>query len=203
MKRIIKVLLLGFVLSFAISQTVFVAECEDMSNRLLRLHILANSDSEEDQNLKLMVRDYILEISADMFQQADNLLEAEHIANTNLDVIIDKAQKYVYSLGYNYTVQGEVKENMYFTTREYDDFTLPAGNYHAFRITIGEGKGSNWWCVMFPPLCFSVAEENNSGLSDVLNNQQLDITENSKQYQYKFKIVEIYNDIKNFFSGQN
>ncbi len=202
MKKFLKALLLGFVLSFVISQTVFIAECEDMSNRLLRLHILANSDSEEDQSLKLKVRDYILKMSSDMFQQADNLIEAEHIANTNLDLIIDKAQKYVYSLGYDYAVQGEVKKDMYFNTREYDDFTLPAGNYDAFRITIGEGKGHNWWCVMFPPMCFSVAEENNSSLSDVLNNQQLDITENSPQYEYKFKIVEIYNDIKKIFRGE-
>lgn len=200
MKRILKALLLGFVLAFVISQTIFIAECEDISNRLLRLHILANSDSEEDQKLKLKVRDYILDISSDMFSQADNLIEAEHIAKTNLDLIVEKAQKYVYSLGYDYTIQGQVKEDMYFNTREYDNFILPAGNYDALRITIGEGKGHNWWCVMFPPMCFSIAEENNSNLSDILNNNQLAITEKGRQYEYKFKIVEIYNDIKNFFS---
>ncbi|MEE1153933.1 MAG: stage II sporulation protein R [Acutalibacteraceae bacterium] len=201
MKRILKALLLGFVLAFVISQTIFIAECEDISNRLLRLHILANSDSEEDQKLKLKVRDYILDISSDMFSQADNLIEAEHIAKTNLDLIVEKAQKYVYSLGYDYTIQGQVREDMYFNTREYDNFILPAGNYDALRITIGEGEGHNWWCVMFPPMCFSIAEENNSNLSDILNNNQLAITEKGKQYEYKFKIVEIYNDIKNFFRG--
>ena len=114
---------------------------------------------------------------------------------------MEKAQKYVYSLGYDYTIQGQVREDMYFNTREYDNFILPAGNYDALRITIGEGEGHNWWCVMFPPMCFSIAEENNSNLSDILNNNQLAITEKGKQYEYKFKIVEIYNDIKNFFRG--
>ena len=201
MKRILKALLLGFVLAFVISQTIFIAECENISNRLLRLHILANAESEEDQKLELKVRDYILDISSDMFSQADNLIEAEHIAKTNLDLIVEKAQKYVYSLGYDYTIQGQVREDMYFNTREYDNFILPAGNYDALRITIGEGEGHNWWCVMFPPMCFSIAEENNSNLSDILNNNQLAITEKGKQYEYKFKIVEIYNDIKNFFRG--
>ncbi|MEE0858427.1 MAG: stage II sporulation protein R [Acutalibacteraceae bacterium] len=200
MKTLLKAVFTGFILSFIITQTFFTAECEEMPNNLLRLHILANSDSEEDQQLKLKVRDYILQEAGDMFKQADNKIEAVHITKTNLDRIIDKAQKYVNELGYSYEVKGEIKEDMYFNTREYDDFTLPAGRYDALRITIGEGKGHNWWCVMFPPMCFSMAEGDSNDLSEVLTDEQLEIAENQDKYEYKFKVVEIYNEIKNFFT---
>lgn len=200
MKTLLKAVFTGFILSFIITQTFFTAECEEMPNNLLRLHILANSDSEEDQQLKLKVRDYILQEAGDMFEQADNKIEAVHITKTNLDRIIDKAQKYVNELGYSYEVKGEIKEDMYFNTREYDDFTLPAGRYDALRITIGEGKGHNWWCVMFPPMCFSMAEGDSNDLSEVLTDEQLEIAENQDKYEYKFKVVEIYNEIKNFFT---
>lgn len=200
MKTLLKAVFTGFILSFIITQTFFTAECEEMPNNLLRLHILANSDSEEDQQLKLKVRDYILQEAGDMFKQADNKIEAVHITKTNLDRIIDKAQKYVNKLGYSYEVKGEIKEDMYFNTREYDDFTLPAGRYDALRITIGEGKGHNWWCVMFPPMCFSMAEGDSNDLSEVLTDEQLEIAENQDKYEYKFKVVEIYNEIKNFFT---
>lgn len=197
MKTFAKSILAGFIISLILSQTIFTAQCDDIPNHLLRLHIVANSDSEQDQNLKLKVRDYILEQSSDMFKSAKNKVEAEHITKSNIDKIVDEAQNYVYSLGYDYKVTGEIK-NMYFDTRDYDNFSLPAGNYDALRITIGSGKGHNWWCVMFPPMCFSMAEEND--LSDVLSEKQTEITDNKDKYEYKFKIVEIYNDIKNSLS---
>lgn len=198
MKTFAKSILAGFIISFILSQTIFTAQCDDIPNHLLRLHIVANSDSKQDQDLKLKVRDYILEQSSDMFKLAKNKVEAEHITKSNIDKVVDKVQKYVYSLGFDYKVTGEIK-NMYFDTRDYDNFSLPAGNYDAFRITIGSGKGHNWWCVMFPPMCFSVAEENN--LSNVLSEEQTEIIDNKDKYEYKFKIVEVYNDIKNCLSG--
>jgi len=201
MKIFAKAVLTAFVLSFIITQTFFTAECEDIPNRLVRLHILANSDSEEDQSLKLKVRDYILSISGDIFENADNKVEAEHIATTNVDKIVAQTQQYVYSLGYDYKVEGEMKYGMYFNTRDYDSFSLPAGNYDALRITIGEGNGHNWWCVMFPPMCFSMAEDANE-LDEVLNDAQTEITENKDKYEYRFKIVEIYNDVKSFFTDE-
>ena len=195
MKTFFKSVLTAFVLSFIITQTFFTAQCEEIPENLLRLHILANSDSEEDQNLKIKVRDHILENSTELFKSADNKIEAVHITKTNLEKIVDDAQQYVYSLGYNYEVNGEIVQDMYFDTREYDNFTLPAGRYDAFRITIGKGEGHNWWCVMFPPMCFSVAEDSGD-LSQALTEEQLEITENQPKYEYKFKIVEVYNEIK-------
>lgn len=200
MKILAKAVLTALVLSFILTQTFFTAECEDIPNRLVRLHILANSDTEADQRLKLQVRDYILSIAGDIFENADNKIEAEHIAATNVDKIVKQAQQYVYSLGFDYKVNGEMRYNMYFDTRDYQGFSVPAGRYDALRITIGEGKGHNWWCVMFPPMCFSAAEDDNSQkLDSVLNDSQSDITENKDKYEYRLKIVEIYNDIKSFF----
>ncbi len=200
MKILAKAMLTAMVLSFIFTQTFFTAECEDIPNRLVRLHILANSDTEADQRLKLQVRDYILSIAGDIFENADNKIEAEHIAATNVDKIVNQAQQYVYSLGFDYKVNGEMRYNMYFDTRDYQGFSVPAGRYDALRITIGEGKGHNWWCVMFPPMCFSAAEDDSSkGLDSVLNDSQSDITENKDKYEYRLKIVEIYNDIKSFF----
>ena len=97
-----KALITGFVLSFLLTQTCFHAECDDIPNHLLRLHIVANSDSDDDQLLKLKVRDCILKQSATLFQKAENKIEAEHIARTNLDKIIANAQKLVNDLGYDY-----------------------------------------------------------------------------------------------------
>lgn len=195
MKSFLKAVITAFILSFIITQTFFTAQCEEIPENILRLHILANSDSEEDQNLKIKVRDHILSESTKLFKNADNKKEAVHITKTNLKKIVNNAQQYVYSLGYDYKVSGEIVQDMYFNTREYDSYALPAGRYDAFRIIIGEGEGHNWWCVMFPPMCFSMAEEN-SDLTQVLTDEQLEITENKPKYEYKFKIVEIYNELK-------
>lgn len=195
MKSFLKAVITAFVLSFILTQTIFTAQCEEIPENILRLHILANSDSEEDQNLKIKVRDHILKESTELFENADNKKEAVHITKTNLKKIVNNAQQYVYSLGYDYKVRGEIVQDMYFNTREYDSYTLPAGRYDAFRIIIGEGEGHNWWCVMFPPMCFSMAEEN-SDLTQVLTDEQLEITENKPKYEYKLKIVEIYNELK-------
>ncbi|MEE1281894.1 MAG: stage II sporulation protein R [Acutalibacteraceae bacterium] len=195
MKRFLKAVFTAFILSFIITQTFFTAECEEIPKNILRFHILANSDSEEDQALKIKVRDHILEKADDMFKNADNKTEAVHITKTNLKKIIGDAQQYVYSMGYDYKVSGEIVQDMYFDTRQYDNFTLPAGRYDAFRIIIGEGEGHNWWCVMFPPMCISMAEDN-SDLAQVLTEEQMDIAENQTNYEYKFKIVEIYNKLR-------
>ena len=195
-----KALITGLILSFLMTQVSFTAKCDDMPNHILRLHIVANSDSKEDQLLKLKVRDCILRQSATLFKSADNKIEAQHIANTNLDKIIAQAQETVNSSGYDYKVTGTLAHDMYFNTRVYDTFTLPSGNYDALHIVIGEGKGHNWWCVCFPPMCFSMAEgSENSNLSDVFSEEELFIAENSEHYEYRLKVVEIYHEIKNIF----
>lgn len=204
LKHLSKAILTALFLSFIFTQIFFNTQCEDIPNHVIRLHILANSDSEQDQSLKIKLRDYILYNSRSLFEKAENKQEAEHIVKTNLDKILHDAQSYVHSLGYDYKVSGNLEEDVYFNTRRYESFTLPSGNYTALRITIGEGQGHNWWCVMFPPLCFSAAEKHDGKtLSDVLSEDEYNITQNSEQYEYKFKIAEIYNDIKNFIKSRS
>lgn len=188
MKTIEKAIVLSLILSILFSMTSFEGQCENISGKVLRLHILANSDSESDQQLKLKVRDKILEYSKDYLSTAQNKDDAKNLSSNYLESIKDVAQKEVKDQGYNYSVKVELC-NMYFSTREYDDITMPAGRYDALRILIGEGKGHNWWCVMFPPICLGAAKEEKP-LDSVLNENELGIVENGQEYEIKFKVVE-------------
>ena len=140
------------------SFSVFAQRCGELPDRLFRLHILANSDSEEDQQLKYDLRDYIMSDMEYIFDGCADAKEAGEAAKAALPDIAEKAQGFVYDKGYDYTVTVSV-ENTYFTTRSYGSLVVPAGNYDALRIVIGEGDGHNWWCVMFPPLCLGAVEE--------------------------------------------
>lgn len=182
---------LGLIFTISFTLMGFNYECEKISNSVLRLHILANSDSKEDQDLKLAVRDRIINKSADIFNSTDNLNCAENIISEKFMDIESIAKEVITENGYNYDVKVQLV-NMYFNNRQYEKVTLPAGNYDAVRIIIGEGKGKNWWCVMFPPMCLPAAEESKE-LSQVLNDKQLDIVENSEKYEIKFKLLELLN----------
>lgn len=140
------------------SFSVFARECEDMPEKLFRLHILANSDSDEDQQLKYELRDYLLEDLDCIFEGCTTAEEAVAAAKANMTVIAEKSQEFVEEKGYDYEVRASV-ENTYFTTRRYGGFVAPAGDYDALRIVIGKGEGHNWWCVMFPPLCLGAVEK--------------------------------------------
>ena len=201
MKRLFKALCAAFLISSIISTVTFANECKDISNKVLRFHVLANSDSEDDQSLKIKVRDAVLEYSKELFDKADSKESTIGIAADNIDGIIATAQNEVYKNGYDYKVSGYITK-MYFTTREYDAYTLPAGKYDAVRLLIGSGKGKNWWCVMFPMLCVPCAE-NKTELDDVLNSDEMDIVESGEKYEIKFKIVEIYQGIMSWLEKIN
>ncbi len=130
----------------------------EVRSETLRLHIIANSDSEADQNLKLKVRDAVLTATGKLFAEVEGKTDAVAAAEYSSDEIAEIARKVIASEGYNYEVQVEVTE-MWFETRSYEGFTLPAGDYSAVRIIIGDGEGKNWWCVMYPALCVPGAEE--------------------------------------------
>ena len=123
----------------------------------LRLHIIANSDSDFDQELKLKVRDRVLEYTGELFAEVSGKTEAEALAKYSANDIKAAAEEVIAESGANYSVSVEIT-NMWFETRSYDGFTLPAGDYDAVRIIIGAGEGHNWWCVMYPPLCLPGAE---------------------------------------------
>ena len=195
MKKIEFSILISLIISILIANfSVFSANCEEVRGEVLRLHILANSDSEEDQNLKLKIRDKILESSASLFEGGKNLEDAKMAAQQNLSKITEIAQNEVYAQGYFYEVSAELGES-FFETREYDNVTLPAGIYSALIIKIGKAKGKNWWCVLFPALCIPAAQGEKE-LSDVLNSLQIDTVTNPV-YKPKFAIFELIEKIKN------
>lgn len=185
-KRFELSIILALIFSVLLSFTSFSAYCNEIENGVLRLHILANSDSAKDQELKLAVRDSILENSENIFESASNKEDALKNAKENLPKIIGTARKTIKENGYDYSVSGEV-EKCYFNTRVYDNFTLPAGYYDAVRIKIGSAKGKNWWCVLFPEVCISAS----ANLKDTLSDGSVEKIENPQNYKVKFKVVEI------------
>ena len=195
--KLIRSIAAALILSLMVSICGFSGECNEIRQRVLRLHVLANSDSKEDQELKLKVRDRVVEVAAGLFDTARNESEALKLAEESLDSIEAAAQQCVYDEGYTYRVKAELVD-MYFTTRRYDTVTLPAGVYDALRVTIGEGKGQNWWCVVFPPMCVSAATDA-SELSDVLEPGQEKIVTKPQKYEFRLKVVEIFEEISNFF----
>ena len=130
----------------------FTDEYNSLTDTVFRLHIPANSDSYGDQAVKLKVRDAVLEKTADIFKDKHSAAEAAAAAEENLELIRQTAEDTLHEYGLSYPVKCEVTK-MHFDTKVYDTITMPAGEYSALRITIGSGKGKNWWCVMFPPLC--------------------------------------------------
>lgn len=150
-------------LSYIVSGTVLVMGLalwsyttylqHEFANELIRFHVIANSDSIEDQTLKLHVRDVVVNEMKQQFSGANDRIEAEQIVRANKEVIENLAEEQIKKEGKNYQV-AVMLGDFDFPTKSYGELTLPAGNYRAVRVVIGEGKGKNWWCVLFPPLCF-------------------------------------------------
>ena len=197
-------LAIGLVFSLALSAYAANKQ-ETLAGKLLRLHVIANSDSTADQELKFIVRDRVLALADEYSALAQTPEQAREIIRKNLSTIEKAAQKEVYSCGYSYPVKAELT-NMYFNTRNYDTFSLPAGYYDAFRIIIGNGQGRNWWCVMFPPLCISAAQEDfltaaeEAGLSE---EECKLITSGQPVYRYKFKLIEWFSKLQNTLSKRS
>ncbi len=189
-KTAVKALICGFVVCFAFSMTKFDAQSRAISQQVVRLHILANSDSEEDQQLKLMVRDRVQQMCADIYPADCDKAAAERIIAQRIESITQEAQRVVREQGYDYSVSGELVD-MYFTNRVYGNITLPAGKYKALRLKLGSGEGHNWWCVMFPPICISAS---GADISDVLSDEQTQLVTSGKA-EYKFKVYEMYEQL--------
>lgn len=190
---LIKSAVIAFVLTVIYSVIPFQAVCAEIPNDVFRFHILANSDSEEDQALKLKVRDKVLERTKILFDTANSKSDAEKFVKANLETIEKIAQNEVYKNGYNYPVKAEVV-NMHFDTRYYESYTLPSGMYDALRITIGNAKGHNWWCVMYPSICISTVDEGKDRAKDALSDDEYSVVTDNK-VEYKFFIVELFQKI--------
>ena len=164
-----------------------------LSQNIVRLHVIANSDSTQDQELKLKVRDALLQQTSSDFTKKSEVSD-------NLDLYKKIAEQTIRDGGFNYNVCVEYG-NFHFPTKHYENLSLPAGNYDAVRVVIGEGKGKNWWCVLFPPLCFvdGTTDKSNASekMKEMLSKSNYDLitsqNENGKiPVEIKFKIVELY-----------
>ena len=193
MKQLSKVILAGFVLTLLFSFTGFAANCNDVENKVVRLHVLANSNSEIDQNIKLKVKDDVFKLASKLTANASSTEEAEKVLQANIKEIENTANKKLAELNSGYTAVAEVT-NSFFNTRDYDTFSLPAGNYKSLRVTIGEGKGRNWWCAVYPGLCLSSSSDFGE-----LTNEEKDILTNKEQYKVSFKVYEIYQELMDLF----
>lgn len=192
-------LLCGMLCTIFISLAGFEEKCDALRNGVLRLHIIANSDSEADQAVKLLVRNRILTEAAAIFAEADGLAEAEAAASAALHDISVAAMAVLTENGFNYGAVAEVGES-YFETREYEDFTLPAGNYRSLIVRLGKAEGKNWWCVVFPSVCLPAASK--ARLSDSVEGKAAEIAETPNKYIMRFKAVELYEDLKERISSK-
>lgn len=174
---------------------------EGYKDKLIRFHVLANSDSDEDQELKLKVRDEIIKYLQPMLKQSKSLEQSEQIILSESENIKNIGENIIKENGYTYEVEVKLEYNN-FPAKQYSNIVLPAGEYKALRILIGEAKGKNWWCVMFPPLCFVdenngvIDKETDEKLRSVLTKEEYNLIaedniEKTKDVKMKFKIVEI------------
>jgi len=160
---------------------------------VVRLHVLANSDTEEDQALKLKVRDAVLEHTGSLLRDVRSREEAQSIIESELDSVCDTAQRAVYANGYGYPVSVSLGREDY-PTRSYETVCLPSGEYLSLRILIGEAEGKNWWCVLFPPMCLSAASQSSEAFAQVglTGDQYSIITQtDTPKYKIRFKLLEV------------
>lgn len=197
LKRWEVALLTGFAVALLMG-TYLDREQAALADSVIRLHVIANSDSEADQELKYQVRNRILTEAAALYQPGDDLQQVRKSMENNLTLLAQAGREVVEEQGYDYPVSANL-ERTWFPTKKYTDFALPAGNYTALRIVVGEGKGENWWCVAFPPLCLgSVSEtvDEAAAAGNFTPEQVSLITGESGGYVVKFKAMELWEQFK-------
>ncbi len=188
-------IMFGLVTAVFLSIASFDTACEDLRDNILRLHIIANSNSAIDQELKLEIRDGILNKSEELLCGADCYDAAIINAKSSLEKVEEIANDIIKEKGFDYTAAARIGDS-YFETREYEDFTLPAGVYKSLIIDLGKSEGQNWWCVIFPEICLPAASD--ASLTDSVSEKSASIATHNERYIMKFKAVEIYENIKNF-----
>ena len=191
--------LLLFIYALICSFSYVKAISNDISNSVFRLHVIANSNTDEDQNLKYKVRDNLIKYMNNICNNCSSKQEAINIVNNNIEQFKTIALNTIKNEGFNYDINIEVG-NFQFPTKHYGDISLPAGFYDALKIEIGESKGENWWCVMFPSLCFVdissgiVPDESKKELQETLSNEEYSIISNKSNlnFKFKFKLLEFF-----------
>lgn len=182
----------------------------ELSDKLIRLHVVANSDTEEDQALKLRVRDAVLDEIDLLLTGGESKAEVQGKIENSLNDLRRRAEDEIAESGGENPINVSL-ETEHFPTREYETFSLPAGNYTSLKVSIGAAEGRNWWCVVFPPLCMEAAEaeaeaetEGNAkgalAVTGLTDDEVALITEEDRGYVIKFKALELLDDIKSFFN---
>ena len=201
-KRFFVVLILFALFVFISALSYVNAVSEDISNSVFRLHVIANSDSDEDQELKYKVRDEVLEYMNKISSDCSSKEEVINLAYEHQDEFKQIAEQVIKDNSYDYSVNISIG-NFDFPTKDYGDISLPAGNYDALRIEIGEASGQNWWCVMFPPLCFVdvtsgvVPDDSKEVIKENLNEEEYDLVSDkeSSDIKFKFSLIEFFKGI--------
>ncbi len=193
MKKMFKIqlsLALALAICFIGNIGAFSKQCDEIRDKMLRMHVIANSDSDIDQQLKLEVRDAILVKGKELFDGSITAEQAEEKILPHINELEKTALSVIHNNGFDYDVNVTVQKD-YFNTRTYENaITLPAGYYTAVKVVIGEGKGKNWWCIIFPPMCLPAANSQ-CEIDNVLDKEENEIVCNGSRYKLKFKIVEI------------
>ncbi|MCI8650849.1 MAG: stage II sporulation protein R [Oscillospiraceae bacterium] len=189
-----------FGLGFALLTAVWIgAQQRTLAGRMVRLHVVAASDSAEDQAVKLLVRDAVLDEAAPWLEGAATQEEAMAVLAEHLDEL---ARVGAEAAGGEVQVTASLEKDTWFPTKEYTDFALPAGRYAALKITLGEGQGKNWWCVVFPPLCLgSVSETVAERAGNFSDGQVKLITGENEGYVVKFKAMELWDEFSDWMEG--
>lgn len=204
----IKMILILTILLFAYTTVCAISYAQnistDIANSVFRLHVIANSDSEEDQALKYKVRDALIEYMNSLCANISSKEDAINISKAHTQDFKAIAENVISENGYSYPVNVEIG-NFSFPTKIYGDVSLPSGMYDALRVKIGSASGQNWWCVMFPPLCFVdvssgiVPNESKNTLKDSMNNEDYNLITSSDEdsdMHFKFKLVELFENLK-------
>lgn len=200
-KTVFRAAFCGFVLAAVWGMFPFAAACAELPEHVVRFHVIANSDDPADQAVKEKVRDAVLTEAARWYGDATTMEEASGLLCVHLEALQAAANETLRANGVQDQAVVRVTDQ-YFPTRNYEGFTLPAGTYRTLLVTIGEGKGKNWWCVVFPALCLPAAEADQpSDVLSALPETQRDVVEHPQQYRIKFKAVELFEELKRWLAG--
>ncbi len=189
-------LAIGLAVAIVCSLVGFGYDCKEIRSNVVRLHILAESDCDADQNVKLLVRDALLKSGAEIFSGTATFETASEALEKEKDKLIAIAENVLRENGFDYGVTINL-EREYYTTRTYENYTLPAGEYLSLKVVLGKGEGHNWWCVMFPPLCLPAASSS-SDIDAILGADGAKIINSNPKYEMRFKIVEVFEKVKSW-----
>lgn len=203
LKRFLVLIILFSIYVFICAFSYVNAVSANISSSVFRLHVIANSDSAEDQNLKYLVRDALIDYMNSVSKNSNSKDEALSIAYQHKSDFYKIAKKVINDNGYDYNVNISIG-NFAFPTKNYGDISLPAGYYDALKVEIGNASGQNWWCVMFPPLCFVdistgiVPEDSKETIKDSLHTEEYNLINNAQtaDVKFKFKLLEFFQNIK-------